>query len=488
MKVALFALGGSFSHTNLAIRCLRPPLVSEGFEVQLIEGSLGDTDANLLDMLYFADADIYGFSAYIWNIQKMLLLAANLKKLCPEAKIIFGGPEVSYDTERFDPYDFIDCIICGEGESALCEVCSAIRAKKPFERIIQSPERGLTKGILYSPTEQSKKLMYYESSRGCPFSCAYCLSSAVRGVLSKSAKETLEELYEFEKFESDITIKLVDRTFNFDIARANAIWRGLLDEKYTKKYHFEICASLLNEESFDLLSRFPEGKIRLEVGLQSVNKKTLALCARHIDPEAVISACRRISDMKNIHLHLDLICGLPGDTFTSVGEAYDRAYSACSLLQVGFLKLLHGTALRRDAEKLGIKYKDEPPYEVLSTKELSYAELRRLHDISDLTERYRDGGKFNRSLEYIFSVLRSPFAFFGGLSEYISEIDGRSIRKIGQNDAYKLLFGYASLQNGIDSEKLGACLHADFTENEVHRAPYFLRKNQKLEKEESFHG
>ncbi len=478
MKIALLAVAGSYSHTNLAIRCLRAPLLAAGFEVELIEGSLGDTDGALLDRLFAAHADIYGFSSYIWNIKRMLSLASDIKTLCPDAAIVFGGPEVSFETERFDSCEFIDTIICGEGERAMTEVCELIRNGKKPPRIKRAAEHILNDGILYAHNEPSKKLLYYESSRGCPYSCAYCLSSADKGVRAKPAEQATAELYEFEKFDGERVIKLVDRTFNFDRTRANAIWRALLDEKYTKQYHFEICASLLDEESFEILSRFPRGKVRLEIGLQSTNRETLALGARHIDPDEVLSACRRLYDMGNLVLHLDIICGLPGDTLADIKNAFDRAYPVCTELQVGFLKLLCGTALRRDSEALGIKYRKEPPYEVLETKTLSYSELRRLHEISDLVERYRDGEKFSRSLPAALSLFSSPFEFFNGLLEYIERNDGRPIRKIGQADAFSLLFGFAT-ESGADQTAFEALLHADFCTHEVRGMPRFLKEGEK---------
>jgi radical SAM superfamily enzyme YgiQ (UPF0313 family) len=476
MKVVLFALNGSYSHTNLAIRCLRPPLEAGGFDVRVAEGNLRDTDGTLLDMLVSEGGDVYGFSCYIWNIDATLSLASDLKKLLPNAKIVLGGPEVSYDAERFDSLGFVDHIVCGEGEEAMAALCCDLRDGKIPPRVIKSTAHGLTEGILYREGETDRRLFYYESSRGCPYSCAYCLSSATSGVVAKPAEQTLAELYEFERFEGDITVKLVDRTFNFDRKRANAVWRGLLDEKYTKKYHFEVCASLLDGESFELLSRFPEGKVQLEVGLQSVNAATLASCARHIDPEAVLSACRRITDVGNVHLHLDLICGQPGDSFESVGEAFDRAYYACSMLQVGFLKLLRGTALRREADSLGIKYRDRAPYEVLSTPDIGYFELRRLHEISDLLERYRDGGAFKATLDYGISLAGSPFGFFCGLERHIAERDGRPIRKIGQNDAYRLLYSFVSTLGGCDADRLDALLHEDYARSEVRRVAGFRVK------------
>ncbi len=471
MKIAIFALSGSYSHTNLAIRCLRPPLLKKGFDVALIEGTLGDADSRLLDLLVAARADVYGFSCYIWNIDTMLRLASDIKKLLPDTSVVLGGPEVMFDTERFTPLPFVDHIVCGEGEHAFCELCETLRDEKKPARVIRVSDMSLTDGILYSPDEPHRRLMYYESSRGCPYNCAYCLSSARKGVVAKSAEAALAELYEFEKFDDDIIIKLVDRTFNFDIKRANAIWRGLLNGKYTKKYHFEICASLLDGESFEILEKFPKGKIQLEVGLQSTNKKALAASARHIDPDSVLSACKRIKNMGNIHVHLDLICGLPGDSFSDVAKAFDEAFECCSLLQVGFLKLLHGTALRRDAEKLGIKYRDHAPYEVLCTNEISYDELRRLHEISDVLERFYDSGNFEKTLNYALSLTRSPFLFFSGLCDFIAKEDGRPIRRIGQNDACRLLFSYVKRAFCADEDKLEALIHEDFSKNEVRRAP-----------------
>lgn len=471
MKAVLFALNGSYSHTNLAIRCLRAPLAARGFDVALVEGTLGDTDSRLLDLLFAERADVYGFSCYIWNIDAMLRLASDIKKLLPNAAVVLGGPEVMFDTERFSALSFVDHIVCGEGERVFCSLCEAIKNGEKPERVIRSNDMSLTDGILYSPEEPHRRLMYYESSRGCPYNCAYCLSSATRGVAAKDARQTLAELYEFEKFDDDITVKLVDRTFNFDKKRANEIWRGLLDEKYTKKYHFEICASLLDDESFEIFEKFPKGKIRLEVGLQSTKKETLAATSRHIEPKAVLDACKKIKDMGNIHVHLDLICGLPGDGFFDVASAFDEAFGCSSLVQVGFLKLLHGTALRRDAEKLGIKYRDHAPYEVLATRDISYEELRKLHEISDVMERFFDSGKFEGTLEYALSLSDSPFAFFSGLCDFIESEDGRPIRRIGQNDACRLLYSYVKNEFCADEDRLEALIHDDFSKNEVRRAP-----------------
>lgn len=467
MKVTLFALNGSYNHTNLAIRRLSPPLEAADFEVILLEGGLRDGDAALLEALVSARSEIYGFSTYIWNVSRMLTLAENLKRLKPSSYIIFGGPEVSYAHERFTSLRFIDCVVTGAGEEALTKVCSDIRNGTAPSKLCIGGEPCLSEGILYRPDEPTRATMYYESSVGCPFSCAFCLSSATNGVKAKSVSQTLSELYEFEKTEGDFIIKLVDRTFNFDVKRANAILAGLLDPKYTKRYQLEVCASLFDEESFQLLSEFPNGKLQLEAGLQSTCGETLRAVARHTDADATLSACRRIMSHGNIHVHLDLIAGLPFEDIFGFERSFNAAYPCCHQLQLGFLKLLHGTALRRDAEKYGYIFTAEPPYTVLQTKWLSYDELRLLDTISELVERYHNSAHFNEGLEYALSHASSPFAFFTELADHIKKADGRSIRKIGQNDAYSLLWSYGKGILGIDEDTLSEKLHSDYARFEV---------------------
>ncbi len=465
MKITLFALNGSYDHTNLALRRLSPRLLDEGFQPFLIEYGLRDGDGTMLESLYKSEASVYGFSCYIWNIDRMLNLARDLRSLRPDAVIVLGGPEVSYDSERFD-LPFVDCVIRGAGEVALVELCRSVRDGLPYEKFIDGGPVELSEGILYSKDEH-KKTLYYESSVGCPFACSFCLSSAARGVKAKSVEQTLSELLGFEAIDGDFMIKLVDRTFNFDAPRARAIWQGLLDPKYTKRYQFEVCASLMDEPDIELLSRFPSGKIQLEAGLQSTNPETLAAVARHHDVEKTLSVCRRIKENGNVHIHLDLIAGLPYEDYDSFGRSFDAAYPVCDQLQLGFLKLLHGTALRRDAERYGYRYLAEPPYTVLQNDFIGYTELRRLDAVADLVERYHNSGKFARSLTLLHEAVESPFALYEGLLGHILAVDGRSIRRISQNDAYSLLFSFGKTLTNVDADKLEAALHADYAASEV---------------------
>lgn len=478
MKTVLFAINGSHAHSCLAVRCLADALREAGFpDPSIIEATLRDRTEWILEQLVRERAEFYAFSCYIWNLERMLELAADLRAILPDARIVFGGPECSYDTERFTALPFVDAVITGEGENAVVTAAGTVAAGEGLPPVLcGTPDEAFpTRGIHYRKGEQLPPLVYYESSRGCPFSCAFCLSSATAGVRAKTAEKTLADLVEFEAFPGAFTVKLVDRTFNFDRERAKTIWRGLLSDAYTKCYHFEVCASLFDEESFEILSRFPKGKVRLEIGLQSIHPNTLAAVSRHTDAAAVLAAAKRIKDAGNVHVHLDLIAGLPGESFSLFGESFDAAYFACNVLQLGFLKLLHGTEMRRRAAEYGIVFSEKPPYTVLKTADISFEELALLHRVDDLTERLRDSGKFQNSLDFLLSRTPSPFAFYCDFHRFLCDHDGRELQKLPQRDMYSLLAKYGKAV--LDSPEIAAflaALRADFAAHEVRRPPHGL--------------
>ncbi len=479
MKVVLFALNGSWVHTNPAIRCLRRGLEEDGFSVELIEHTLRDRTSHILEHLYRARADVYGFSCYIWNVESMLALAEDLHALLPQCRIILGGPEVSFDTERFDGMDWIDAIVCGEGEAAMRTLCADIHGGRSHARILQgvpSPDTMGDEGILYREGEGGNMILYYESSRGCPYRCAYCLSSATVGLRMKSVEQTLADLDRFEQIHvSCKIIKFVDRTFNADVGRANAIWRALLSERFTKSYHFEVSAAGLDEESFSILSQMPKGKVQLEFGLQSTHEPTLRAVARHLSPIRTLEAVDRIHRMGNIHVHLDLIAGLPYEDYARFGRSFDDAYDCCDLLQVGFLKLLHGTELRKRAEEYGYVSLSRAPYTVLQSKWISYDEMQALSRMAEALERYRESGRFAHALWYLAPLVPSQFAFWTGLSEYLFTHDSRPLQKISQPDAYRYLLEYAcSYVPQVERAVLCEMLAADFFQHEHKNPPHFL--------------
>ena len=481
MKVALFTLNGSWVHTSLALRCLRQPLERAGFAVELVEHTLRDRSSHVLEDLYARQADVYGFSCYIWNLEAMLALGESLHRILPKAKIVLGGPEVSFATERFATMDWIDAIVCGEGEEAMLRLCKQIAAGEAHDRILQGGESNAMQeeGILYRAGEGNGGILYYESSRGCPYRCAYCLSSTTHGVRMKSVEQTLADLSQFEALHSDCKIiKFVDRTFNANVKRANAIWQALLDDSFTKHYHFEVCASLLDAESFAILARFPKGKIQLEFGLQSTHPQALAATARHMDPARVIEAVRRVHEMGNIHVHLDLIAGLPYESYRDFAKSFDDAYGCCDLLQLGFLKLLYGTELREREAEYGYKRLPHTPYTVLESRWISYGELQRLSHMAETMERYLESGRFAHALWYLTPVMQSPFAFWEGLTEFLRAWDERPLQKISQPDAFRYLLEYAKRLSGVEEARLKELLAADFSQHEHKNPPSFLRTKE----------
>lgn len=482
MKTVLFALNGSWAHSALSVRALDAALREEGITPAVIEANLQDRTLSVLERLCASRGDVYGFSCYIWNIEQMLSLAADLKALRPDCHIILGGPEASFATERFAELDFIDCVIAGEGEVSFPLAVRALERGECLPRVINGvPDpKFCERGILYDKTAPAPRLVYYESSRGCPFSCAFCLSGrgvdktalAAHAVRAKSAEKTLADLAEFEQIPGDFTVKFVDRTFNFDRERAKRIWRGLLSQSYTKTYHFEVAAQLLDEESFAILSQFPAGKLRLEIGLQSTNKETLAAISRHTDAQKVLDAAARLVRDGGVHVHLDLIAGLPHEDLASFANSFDEAYFCCHELQLGFLKLLHGTPLRQNAADFGAVFMQKPPYTVLKTDCLSFEEMSLLHAMDELTERLRDSGRFARTLCFLMAHVPSPFAFYRDLHAHLLASCDKPLQRISQRDLFWQVAQFARriLPENLH-EALSLEMRADFAAAEVRRAP-----------------
>ena len=466
MKIVLFSLNATRVHTNLAIRCLSESLKTHGFdEVVLIERTEKDNRNDTLAALRRENADLYGFSTYIWNVEAHLKLAENLKKLLPTAKVLFGGPEVSYHNEAWlDAHPFIDHLIRGEGEDAIVTLCQS-----------QNPPRildgGVYQGFLTAPvpyhsdTDYHGNILYYESSRGCPYACAYCLSSlhTTPRVRAKSAEDTLRDLSYFENFGALRIIKFVDRTFNFDKKRAITIWEALLSPAYTKNYHFEVCASLLDDESLALLKRFPKGKIQLEIGVQSTNPEVLAAIHRRDDTKEVLKNLETLMSFGNMHIHADLIAGLPGEDYASFARSFDHLYGKCDMLQLGFLKLLHGSPLMAEKEQYGYVTTAEPPYEVLANNTLSFDEINRLHHIEAVLERFSNSGRFSRAMK-VLTRERSPFSLFEALADYLPNPN-----LLSQREAYAALLSFEK-----DAERiipLKSALALDFLLNEQGHLP-----------------
>ena len=484
MKTVLFALNGSYSHTNLAVRAIGHALRAAGEEVVIVEKNLKDTHLSVLETLVSEQADVYGFSVYIWNAPEMYAFASELKTLLPTALLVFGGPEVSFENESFfERHPEVNVIISGEGEQAFPDLVRAYASGETVERRLlraKPYDRFTESGIYYDEIgEEPRGLVYYESVRGCPFACAYCLSSRSEGIRAKSAEKALDDLLAFERFDGIRTVKLVDRTFNFDRERAKIIWRALSEPRYTKEYHFEVSAALLDEESFAILASVPKGKFRLEIGVQSTNPRTIKAIGRALDTQKTLLALERLHEKGNLHVHADLIAGLPYEDYASFAASFDDVYGKASVLQLGILKLLRGSRMREEAERYGIVYSPQVPYRVLKTDVLSFAELMRLERIDGLNDRFSNSGKFDFTFPYLPTACGSAFGFFDGLCDFAEAAFGcREIARLPQAEAFRLLWEYAVFlsERGtpLNLLEIRQRLAMDFLLGETRRLPSFL--------------
>ncbi len=439
MKVLLTALNAHYMHTSLAIRQLRAACRGmDGIEAELCELHINLPYRRALNDIVRRKPDVIGFACYIWNISYVLRLCRALRLALPECAIVLGGPEVAYDAQQvLAENDCIDAVLSGEGEQVLLAYLAAVRESKSRVGLAGVSARNEKGEIVVTPPpapmsaekwvdayadgakDIANRLVYIETSRGCPYACQYCLSSRDEKMRALPAQEAVRRLTALAEDGVKI-IKLVDRTFNFDRERAKAIWRGLIEHAQrtgaAPTYHFEIAANLLDEESIALLSGAPKGLFQFEAGVQSASDAVLKNVGRSVPFEPVRNAVMAVGKAGNIHLHTDLIAGLPGEDMASFERSFDETFAlGAQMLQLGFLKLLKGSGLRRDAEKLGIVYEPDAPYEVICTREMSFDELCFLKDVEEVLEWYHNSGRYPSALRLLLEK-KKPFALFSHLA------------------------------------------------------------------------
>lgn len=480
MKFLLVAVNAKYIHSNPAIYSLRAYAGADLQQhMELAEYTINNPLQEILADIYRRKPDVIGFSCYIWNWNMIQELIAELPKLLSATDIWLGGPEVSFDApEILQKYPQVTGIMLGEGENTFKELlesyvkigeAEALTAPKqlPEERLKNcaglclpggyTPVRQLVDmnriPFLYTELEPfENRIIYYETSRGCPYRCSYCLSSIDKKVRLRDIGVVKRELQFF--LDNRVKqVKFVDRTFNCNHDHAMAIWQYIYEhDNGVTNFHFEISADILREDEIALLKRFRPGLAQLEIGVQSTNEETIHAINRVMNVERLEQIVASVKEGKNIHQHLDLIAGLPYEDYESFGHSFDRVYAMKpEQLQLGFLKVLKGSEMHAKAEEFGIHYLSRPPYEVLYTKWLPYEDVRRLKKMEEMVELYYNSNQFTHTLPFLQNAFTSPFAMFEELADFYEE-KGYFVNSPARSYRYEILLQFAEMKDGRNSE------------------------------------
>ena len=439
MRILLAACNAKYIHSNLAVYNLRACVRDTGPEVLLREYTINQQKDEILKDLYRSEADFVCFSCYIWNISFVRDLLEDFSKICPQVPIWVGGPEVSYDAENFlQENPWAAGVMRGEGEQTFRELAAfwADNGKTDPEDILGVTWRGGDGRICSNPdrpvmdlsdvpfayedlTDFEHRILYYESSRGCPFSCSYCLSSVDKTLRFRDLSLVRRELQFFLDHRVP-QVKFVDRTFNCRHSHAMAIWQYILEhDNGVTNFHFEIEADLLTGEELELMRQMRPGLIQLEIGVQSTNRETLREIRRRVEFERICENVKKIQAMGNIHQHLDLIAGLPLEDFESFQHSFEEVYALRpQQLQLGFLKVLKGSYMQEKTGDYGCLYQSREPYEVLATRWLSYGDILRLKRVETMVEVYYNSGQFTNTLPELEKYFSRGFYFYDKLGEF----------------------------------------------------------------------
>ena len=461
MNIVLAAINAKYIHSNLAVYSLRAYAQQYKDEIQIAEYTINQQIDDILMDLYKKKPDVLCFSCYIWNLSYVEELIRELGKIFPSVPIWVGGPEVSYDTKDvLERLPEVTGVIFGEGEKTFLEVVEYYHGKdmqlSEIKGIAYRGEEGEflqnswrevmdlseVPFVYHDMADFKNKIIYYESSRGCPFSCSYCLSS-IDKCLRFRKLELVEKELQFFIDEEVPQVKFVDRTFNCNHKHAIAIWKYIKEhDKGITNFHFEVAADLLNEEELKLIESMRPGLIQLEIGVQSTNEQTIREIRRTMRFEEVARIVQRINQGENVHQHLDLIAGLPYEDMESFQKSFDDVYRLHpEQLQLGFLKVLKGSYMESQKERYGLVYKSRPPYEVLYTKWLSYEEMMQLKSVEEMVEVYYNSGQFSYCLRKLEEEYASPFVLYQGLGRYYEnhELHLMSHSRITR---YEILLGF----------------------------------------------
>ena len=467
MKILLTTLNSKYVHSNLALKYMYGVAVGSGLDIELQEFTINNEHSYIFGELVRGNYDVVCFSCYIWNIEYTKRVCSDLKKACPKVKIVLGGPEVSYDAVDFmETNSWVDIIMRGEGEVPFFQLCkeivleeydlskvSSITYRENGEIMNTMPMKAVSMEKLPFPYEElpleKDKVIYFESSRGCPYRCSYCISSIDKRIRVLPLDKTLTQLGYFIRSKVK-QVKFIDRTFNFDADRAYAIWEYLIEnDNGVTNFHFEICGEILQDRHIQLISKARKGLFQFEIGIQSTNPLALKAVNRSENTFKIFENVEKLLALKNSHIHVDLIAGLPYENFESFGRSFNKVYGLhADDLQLGFLKLLKGTKIYEERDEHGYVFMDVAPYEVISNKYISAEELVQLKMIEKVLDLYHNRGGFDRTLGYLdCAVAETSFDFYNKLAVFYYE-NGFQHKSHKKENLYRILYAFAKSCEG----------------------------------------
>lgn len=492
MKVLLGAVNAKYIHSNLAVYCLKAYAEKYGDasdEISIGEYTINQQLDEILRDIYKRKPDMLCLSCYIWNLTYIEEICREIKKVMPQIIIWIGGPEVSYDGVKvLERLPEVDGVMKGEGEQTFCDLLHFYQNKtadglQNMKGIVYREQTGqivenewrktmdLSKvPFVYENMELFEhKIIYYETSRGCPFSCSYCLSSIDKCLRFRDLELVKKELQFFIDHKVP-QVKFVDRTFNCKHDHALAIWKYLEEhDNGITNFHFEVSADLLNEEELEIITAMRPGLIQLEIGVQSTNPDTIREIHRTMDLDKLAAKVARVNQAGNIHQHLDLIAGLPFEDIKSFAVSFDDVYRMRpEQLQLGFLKVLKGSYMETKKEDYGLQYKSTPPYEVLSTRWISYEEILHLKGIEEMVEVYYNSRQFEETLEELGKEYESAFTMYEKLWSYYKKQNYHQVNH-KRSERYEILLGFVREYHPEKVEYYRELLTYD----------YYLRENAK---------
>lgn len=471
MKFLLTALNSKYIHSNPAIYSLRAYAGAEYREhIEIAEYTINNQLQEILADIYRRKPDVIALSCYIWNWNMMQELIAELPKLLPHVPIWLGGPEVSFDAQDIlQKYPQISGIMIGEGEATFKALLEYYVAEVKEQQTAQGKQLEDISGLclpsghtapreltniselpfLYDDLEPfANKIIYYESSRGCPYRCSYCLSSIDKKVRLRDIGVVKEELQFF--LDNQVKqVKFVDRTFNCNHEHAMQIWHYIHEhDNGVTNFHFEIAADILKDDQIELLKQMRPGLVQLEIGVQSTNPDTLRAIERVMNVEHLEGIVDAIWQGENVHQHLDLIAGLPYEDYNSFAESFNRVYAMKpEQLQLGFLKVLKGSKMYECAKEYGVVYLDKPPYEVLYTNWLSYGDVLRLKRIEEMVELYYNSNQYTHTLPFLLKAFETPFAMYEAMAQFYED-KGFFVNSPARAYRYHVLLEFAKEYDG----------------------------------------